>query len=55
MHLVGEAGFEIVAERPSGPSVEGLEELQSLPIAPRFRRYAPEELGVTILSFVATR
>ena len=50
-----EAGFEVVVEKPSGPSVEGLEELESLPIAPRFRGYAPDELGVTILSFVATR
>ena len=55
LRLVREAGFELVAEKPSGPSVEGLEELKSLPIAPRFRRYTPDELGVTILSFVATR
>ena len=50
-----EAGFDVVAERPSGPSEEGLEQLRSLPLAPRFRGYTLEELGVTILSFVARR
>jgi SAM-dependent methyltransferase len=55
LRLVREAGFEVVAERPSGPSAEGLEQLVSLPLAPRFRPYTPEELGVTILSFVARR
>jgi hypothetical protein len=52
---VREAGFELVAELPSGPSLEGLAELEGLPLAPRFRAYPPEELGVTILSFVARR
>jgi SAM-dependent methyltransferase len=55
LRLVREAGFEMVAERPSGPSEEGLEQLRSLRLAPRFRAYTPEELGVTILSFVARR
>jgi SAM-dependent methyltransferase len=55
LRLVREAGFEVVSERPSGPSAEGLEQLRSLPLAPRFRAYTPEELGVTILSFVARR
>jgi len=55
LRLVREAGFEVVAERPSAPSEQGLEELRALPLAPRFRRYTPEELGVTILSFVARR
>ncbi len=53
LRLVRDAGLELVAERASGPSEEGLAELRALPVAPRFRRYAPEELGVTILSFVA--
>jgi SAM-dependent methyltransferase len=53
LRIVREAGFELVSETPSGPSEEGLRELASLPLAPRFRGYAPEELGVTILSFVA--
>jgi SAM-dependent methyltransferase len=53
LRLVREAGFEVVVERPSGPSEEGLAELRALPLAPRFRNYTPEELGVTILSFVA--
>ena len=55
LRLVREAGFELVVEKPSGPSVEGLEELEALPLAPRFRRFPPEELGVTILSFVGRR
>jgi SAM-dependent methyltransferase len=55
LRLVREAGFELVAELPSGPSLEGLAELEGLPLAPRFRVYPPEELGVTILSFVARR
>jgi SAM-dependent methyltransferase len=54
LRLVREAGFDIVVERPSGPSEEGLEELRRLPLAQRFRNgYTPEELGVTVLSFVA--
>ena len=54
LRLVRDAGFEVVAEHHSGPSEEGLAELRALPLAPRFRNgYAPEELGVTILSFVA--
>jgi SAM-dependent methyltransferase len=53
--LVRDAGFELVVEKPSGPSEAGLKELESLPLAPRFRRFPPEELGVTVLSFVAVR
>jgi SAM-dependent methyltransferase len=53
LQLVRDAGFDVVAERASGPSEEGLEQLHSLPLAPRFLGYTPEELGVTILSFVA--
>jgi SAM-dependent methyltransferase len=54
LRLVREAGFDVVVERPSGPSEEGLEQLRRLPLAPRFRNgYTPEELGVTVLSFVA--
>jgi SAM-dependent methyltransferase len=55
LQLVREAGFELVVEKPSGPSETGLKELESLPLAPRFRPFPPEELGVTVLSFVATR
>jgi SAM-dependent methyltransferase len=52
--LVRDAGFVLVGEAPSGPSPDGLEELRELPLAPRFRNgYTPEELGVTVLSFVA--
>ena len=53
LRLVRDAGFELVVERPSGPSDDGLAELRALPLAPRFRTYPLEELGVTILSFVA--
>ena len=55
LQLVRDAGFELVVEKPSGPSEAGLKELESLPLAPRFRKYPPEELGVTVLSFVAKR
>ena len=56
LRLVREAGFELVAERPSGPGEDGLDELRALPLAARFRNgYTPEELGVTVLSFVARR
>ena len=53
LRLVREAGFKLLTEAPSGPSEEGLADLASLPLAPRFRGYSPQELGVTILSFVA--
>ncbi len=55
LQLVRHAGFELVVEKPSGPSEAGLKELESLPLAPRFRKYPPEDLGVTVLSFVAKR
>ena len=51
--LVREAGLELVVENPSGPSEQGRAELEKLPLAQRFRVYPPEELGITILSFVA--
>jgi SAM-dependent methyltransferase len=54
LRLVRAAGFELVVERPSGPSAEDLQQLSALPLAPRFRNgYSPAELGVTVLSFVA--
>jgi len=40
-------------ENPSGPSEEGRAELAALPLAERFRAYSLDELGVTVLSFVA--
>jgi hypothetical protein len=52
---VRKAGLELVVERPSGPSEQGREELRSLPLAERFRAYEEDELGVTVLSFVARR
>jgi hypothetical protein len=55
LRLVRDAGFELVVERPSGPSAEGVAELRALPLAERFRGYSEEELGVTVLSFVARR
>jgi SAM-dependent methyltransferase len=51
--LVREAGFELVVENPSGPSEQGRELLSALPLAERFRGFSLDELGVTILSFVA--
>lgn len=53
MALVRGAGLVVLAERPSGPSEQGLAELQALPLAERFRGFSPGELGVTVLSFVA--
>jgi SAM-dependent methyltransferase len=55
LRLAREAGFELVAETPSRPSEQGLAELRELPLASRFRTYPLEELGVTVLSFVARR
>ncbi|HET7807443.1 MAG TPA: class I SAM-dependent methyltransferase [Gaiellaceae bacterium] len=55
LRLVREAGLELAVERPSGPSDEGRAELRSLPLAERFRGYAEDDLGVTVLSFVALR
>jgi len=52
--LVEEAALEVVSWTPSGPSDEGLAELEAMELAPRFRNgYTPEQLGVTVLSFVA--
>ena len=55
LQLVRDAGFELLVEKPSGPGEAGLKELGSLPLAPRFRKHPPEDLGVTVLSFVAKR
>ena len=54
--LVEGAGLEIASWTPSGPSPEGLAELEAMELAPRFRNgYTTQELGVTVLSFVARR
>jgi hypothetical protein len=53
LRLVREAGFDLVIENPSGPNEEGRAELQAMQLAKRFRNYPLEEVGVTILSFVA--
>jgi SAM-dependent methyltransferase len=53
LDLVREAALELVAERPSGPSEQGRAELLALPLAERFRGYSLDDLGVTVLSFVA--
>jgi SAM-dependent methyltransferase len=53
LRLVQDAGLELVVENPSGPSEQGRAELQALPLAERFRGYPVDDLGVTILSFVA--
>jgi SAM-dependent methyltransferase len=55
LRLVREAGFELVVENPSGPNERGRAELKSFPLAERFRGYSVDELGVTVLSFVARR
>jgi SAM-dependent methyltransferase len=53
LRLVREAGFDLVVENPSGPNVEGRAELQTMQLAKRFRAYSLDDVGVTILSFVA--
>jgi SAM-dependent methyltransferase len=53
LRLVREAGFDLVVENPSGPNEEGRAELQAMQLAKPFRSYPLEEVGVTILSFVA--
>ncbi len=53
LQLVREAGLELVRENPSGPSEQGLAELRAFPLAPRFRDYSLDDVGVTVLSFVA--
>jgi SAM-dependent methyltransferase len=53
LRLVREAGFELVVENPSGPNERGRAELETLPLAERFRGYSVDDLGVTVLSFVA--
>jgi SAM-dependent methyltransferase len=53
LRLVRDTGLEIVVDNPSGPGKQGRAELQTLPLAERFRSYSPDELGVTVMSFVA--
>jgi hypothetical protein len=53
IELVRNAGFEVVRERTSGPNENGRAELAELPLAERFRGMPVDDLGVTILSFVA--
>jgi SAM-dependent methyltransferase len=55
LQLVSDAGFELVVEKPSGPTEDGRAELARLSLAERFRGFTPDELGVTVLSFVAVR
>jgi SAM-dependent methyltransferase len=53
LRLVREASFELLVENPSGPNERGRTELETFPLAERFRGYSVDELGVTVLSFVA--
>ncbi len=53
LELVRDAGLELVVSNPSLPNAERRAELETLPLAPRFRKFSPEDVGVTILSFVA--
>ncbi|MDQ2982982.1 MAG: class I SAM-dependent methyltransferase [Actinomycetota bacterium] len=53
LRLVREAGFELLAERPSRPTEEDLTALRSVELARRFRDYDPDELGVKTLGIVA--
>jgi SAM-dependent methyltransferase len=51
--LVADAGFEILRERVSWASQEQLAELSRVELAPRFRGYTLEELGVRGATIVA--
>ncbi len=53
LRITREAGFEIVSEGVSRPSVADLEALGRLRVAERFRRYPLEELGVKGMTIVA--
>jgi SAM-dependent methyltransferase len=53
LRLVREAGFEVVAQNASGPNERSMAELRTLRVAPRFRSYSLDDVGVTVLSFVA--
>jgi SAM-dependent methyltransferase len=53
LELVRDAGLELVVSKPSRPNEERRAELEAMPLAPRFRKYSPEDVGVTVLSFVA--
>lgn len=55
LRLVRDSGLVLVAEDPSLPA-SAAGELRRVPLAPRFRDgYTPEQLGVTVLSFVARK
>ena len=51
--LVEGAGFEILRERISWASEEQLGELSRLELAPRYRGYSPQELGVRGATIIA--
>lgn len=51
--LFEEAGFAILDERRAGPTERDVELLRDLSLAPRFRRYSLEDLGVTAGTIVA--
>jgi SAM-dependent methyltransferase len=53
LRLVRDAGLELLVENPSGPSDQGRAELRTFPLAERFRGYSLDDVGVTVLSFVA--
>ena len=53
LSLLDEAGFDVVEQHPSRPDERDLELLRVLPLAPEFRGYEVEDLGVKTLRFVA--
>jgi SAM-dependent methyltransferase len=53
VRLAGEAGLEILEDRPSRPNDADLAVLRGMKLAPRFKdRYALEELGIKATTFV---
>ena len=49
----GEAGFAVVSEEAAGPGAADIAALEAMPIAPAFRPYSPQELGVQGLDLIA--
>lgn len=53
LRMLDEAGFEVVAEQSARPSEADLARLRAMRLAPRFRGYALEDLGVKSIAVVA--
>lgn len=54
LRAFSEAGFEVVSERTARPNEGERAALDSLELAPRFREYSPDDVGVLALVLVAS-